>query len=129
MSDAALPQFDPLVVPGLVTLLGLTAIGAFMGYRQAKAGPLPDLCANAVPAVTRYPRLTMTRLRGGGEMSVGRRVTKAVNGVLVLAPREGEVSLTRLVAAVGEDRGRPIDVSMAELPRCFRSVAPVRRPR
>lgn len=38
LSDAALPQIDPLVVPGLVTLIGLTAIGAFMGYRQAKAG-------------------------------------------------------------------------------------------
>lgn len=41
VSDAALPQFDPLVVPGLVTLLGLTAIGAFMGYRQAKPGLFP----------------------------------------------------------------------------------------
>lgn len=49
-------------------------------------------------------------------MAAGRRVTRAVAGVLALAPRDGEVSLTRLVAAVGEDRGRPVDVTMADLP-------------
>ncbi len=49
-------------------------------------------------------------------MSADRAVTKAVNDVLALAPRRGEVSLTRLVAAVGEHRQRPIDVSAAELP-------------
>jgi len=45
-----------------------------------------------------------------------REVTRAVNGVLALAPRHGEVSVSRLVAAVGEHRQRPIDVSTAELP-------------
>lgn len=49
-------------------------------------------------------------------MSAGRRVTKAVNEVLALAPATGEVTLARLVTAVGEDRGRRIDVSMDELP-------------
>lgn len=49
-------------------------------------------------------------------MSADRAVTKAVNDVLALAPRHGEVSLTRLVAAVGEHRERPIDVRAAELP-------------
>ena len=49
-------------------------------------------------------------------MSAGRRVTKAVNDVLALAPTRGEVSLARLVTAVGEDRGRRIDVSIDELP-------------
>lgn len=49
-------------------------------------------------------------------MAAGRRVTRAVADVLALAPRDGEVSLTRLVAAVGEDRGRPVDVTMADLP-------------
>ena len=49
-------------------------------------------------------------------MSADRRVTEAVNEVLALAPRHGEVSLARLVAAVGADRSRPIDVTTAELP-------------
>ena len=49
-------------------------------------------------------------------MAAGRRVTEAVNEVLELAPRRGEVSLNRLVAVVGEHRGRPITVSTAELP-------------
>lgn len=49
-------------------------------------------------------------------MSASRRVTRAVNAVLDLAPRNGEVSLTRLVEAVSEDRGRPIELTMAELP-------------
>jgi hypothetical protein len=49
-------------------------------------------------------------------MSADREVTKAVNDVLALAPRHGEVSLARLVAAVGEHRQRPIDVSAAKLP-------------
>ncbi|EKF21281.1 hypothetical protein C731_4750 [Mycolicibacterium hassiacum DSM 44199] len=49
-------------------------------------------------------------------MAASRRVTRAVNAVLDLAPREGEVSLTRLVQAVSEDRGRPIELKMADLP-------------
>ncbi|MBU3749754.1 MAG: DUF955 domain-containing protein [Mycobacterium sp.] len=49
-------------------------------------------------------------------MSVDRRVTQAVNDVLALAPRRGEVSLARLVAAVGQSRSRPIEVTAAELP-------------
>lgn len=49
-------------------------------------------------------------------MSADREVTKAVNDVLALAPRRGEVSLSRLVAAVGEFRRRPIEVTAAELP-------------
>ena len=46
----------------------------------------------------------------------GNRVTGAVNDVLALAPRHGEVSLGRLVAAVGEHRDRRIEVSVAVLP-------------
>ena len=49
-------------------------------------------------------------------MTADREVTRAVNDVLALAPRPGEVSVSRLVAAVGEHRQRPIDVSTAELP-------------
>jgi hypothetical protein len=49
-------------------------------------------------------------------VSADRVVTRAVNDVLALAPRRGEVSLSRLVAAVGEHRGRRIDVVTAELP-------------
>ena len=49
-------------------------------------------------------------------MPAARRVTKAVNEVLDLAPEQGVVSLDRLVTAVGTHRGRPIDVSSAELP-------------
>lgn len=49
-------------------------------------------------------------------MSASRRVTRAVNAVLDLAPQKGEVSLTRLVDAVATDRGRPIELKMAELP-------------
>jgi hypothetical protein len=49
-------------------------------------------------------------------MSASRRVTRAVNSVLDLAPRSGEVSLARLVAAVAHDRGRAIELKMAELP-------------
>lgn len=49
-------------------------------------------------------------------MSADRVVTEAVNDVLALAPRRGEVSLARLVAAVGADRARPIDITIAELP-------------
>jgi hypothetical protein len=43
-------------------------------------------------------------------------VTRAVGEVLDLAPRRGEVTLRRLVDAVSADRGRPIEVMMAELP-------------
>jgi hypothetical protein len=49
-------------------------------------------------------------------MPAARRVTKAVNDVLDLAPRQGTVSLDRLVTAVGADRGRPIEISTADLP-------------
>lgn len=49
-------------------------------------------------------------------MSATRRVTKAVNDVLNLAPRNGEISLVSLVAAVGENRCRPIEIDIAELP-------------
>ena len=49
-------------------------------------------------------------------MSADRAVTRAVNDVLALAPRRGEVSLSRLVAAVGDHRQRRIDVITDELP-------------
>ncbi len=49
-------------------------------------------------------------------MPAGRHVTRAVNDVLELAPRRGEVSLTRLVSAVSADRGRPIEIQLADLP-------------
>lgn len=44
------------------------------------------------------------------------RVARAVNDILDLAPRHGEVSLAGLVVAVGDSQGRPIVVSTAELP-------------
>ena len=49
-------------------------------------------------------------------MPASRRVTRAVNDVLDLAPRHGEVSLPRLVEAVGVDRDRRIDITTADLP-------------
>ena len=49
-------------------------------------------------------------------MPAARRVTRAVSDVLDLAPEQGTVSLDRLVAAVGADRGRPIEISTADLP-------------
>ena len=49
-------------------------------------------------------------------MPANRRVTRAVGAVLELAPRRGEVSLPRLVQAVSEERARPIDLKMADLP-------------
>lgn len=49
-------------------------------------------------------------------MPADRRVTRAVNAVLELAPRRGEVSLPRLVAAVGASRGRAIELQSAQLP-------------
>ena len=49
-------------------------------------------------------------------MAASRRVTKAVTDVIDLAPRKGEVTVARLVTAVGERRGRPIAIRMAELP-------------
>jgi hypothetical protein len=49
-------------------------------------------------------------------VAASRTVTRAVNAVLDLAPRKGEVSMTRLVSAVSESRGRPIELTMAELP-------------
>jgi hypothetical protein len=49
-------------------------------------------------------------------MSADRRVTRAVNAVLELAPRRGEVSLPRLVTAVSASRGRPIELESAQLP-------------
>jgi hypothetical protein len=38
VAEAALPRIDPVAVPGLIALLGLTAVGIFLGYRQARAG-------------------------------------------------------------------------------------------
>lgn len=49
-------------------------------------------------------------------MPASRHVTRAVSAVLDLAPRHGEVSLPRLVHAVSDDRGRPIEIKMADLP-------------
>lgn len=49
-------------------------------------------------------------------MPASRGVTKAVNDVLELAPRRGEVSLARLVTAVSASRCRPIEIEMADLP-------------
>ena len=49
-------------------------------------------------------------------MPAARRVTSAVNEVLELAPDRGSVSLEVLVAAVGSHRGRPIAITMADLP-------------
>jgi hypothetical protein len=49
-------------------------------------------------------------------MPASRRVAGAVSAVLNLAPRRGEVSITRLVNAVAENRDRPIDIQMEELP-------------
>ena len=49
-------------------------------------------------------------------MPAPRRVTRAVNEVLALAPEHGVVSVGGLIAAVGADRGRPIDITTAELP-------------
>ena len=49
-------------------------------------------------------------------MPASRCVTRAVGAVLDLAPRHGEVSLIRLVDAVSEDRNRPIELKMADLP-------------
>lgn len=49
-------------------------------------------------------------------MPASRNVTKAVSVVLDLAPRRGEVSLSRLVEAVSTDRSRPITIEMADLP-------------
>jgi hypothetical protein len=49
-------------------------------------------------------------------MPASRQVTRMVSAVLDMAPRQGEVSLHRLVHAVSEDRGRPIHIRMADLP-------------
>ena len=49
-------------------------------------------------------------------MPAARKVTDAVGEVLALAPDRGAVSIERLVAAVGVDRGRPISISSANLP-------------
>ncbi|MBV9089018.1 MAG: DUF955 domain-containing protein [Mycobacteriaceae bacterium] len=49
-------------------------------------------------------------------MPASRRVANAVGAVLELAPRRGEVSILRLVDAVSDSRGRPIDIEMADLP-------------
>jgi hypothetical protein len=49
-------------------------------------------------------------------MSASRHVTKAVSDVLDMAPRRGEVTLNRLVTAVSDSRGRPIEIRMADLP-------------
>ena len=39
-----------------------------------------------------------------------------MSSVLDLAPRRGEVTLPRLVEAVADDQGRPIQIKMADLP-------------
>ena len=49
-------------------------------------------------------------------MPASRRVTRAVSEVLDLAPRRGEITLPRLVEAVSADRGRPIELTTADLP-------------
>jgi hypothetical protein len=49
-------------------------------------------------------------------MPASRKVTRAVADVVDLAPRKGEVSVARLVQAVGEHRNRPITITMSELP-------------
>jgi len=49
-------------------------------------------------------------------VTADRIVTRAVGDVLALAPVRGEVNLAGLVSAVGAQRERPIEVSMAELP-------------
>jgi hypothetical protein len=49
-------------------------------------------------------------------MPAARHVTRAVNEVLELAPDRGAVTLGGLVAALGEHRGRPIEISTADLP-------------
>lgn len=49
-------------------------------------------------------------------MPADRRVAQAVTEVLALAPRRGEVSVPRLVGAVGANRSRRIDITVAELP-------------
>jgi hypothetical protein len=49
-------------------------------------------------------------------MPASRRVASAVSAVLSMAPRRGEVSIARLVQAVGESRGRRIDIELADLP-------------
>jgi hypothetical protein len=49
-------------------------------------------------------------------MSANRRVVRAVSTVLSMAPRNGEVSMVRLVQAVADSRGRPINVEMEQLP-------------
>jgi hypothetical protein len=49
-------------------------------------------------------------------MSTSRRVARAVSSVLDMAPRHGEVSMLRLVHAVADSRGRPIQIEMEELP-------------
>ena len=52
----------------------------------------------------------------GGVMPASRRVARAVSTVLNMAPRQGEVSIGRLVQAVAESRNRRIDIQMEELP-------------
>jgi hypothetical protein len=49
-------------------------------------------------------------------MPASRRVAGAVSSVLHLAPRRGEVSIVRLVQAVADNRERPIEIQMEELP-------------
>lgn len=49
-------------------------------------------------------------------MPTTRAVTRAVSAVLDLAPRRGEVSLSRLVQGVSDQRGRPIEIKSAHLP-------------
>jgi hypothetical protein len=49
-------------------------------------------------------------------MTASRQVARAVSAVLNAAPRHGEVSMVRLVQAVADSHGRPIEIQMEELP-------------
>jgi hypothetical protein len=49
-------------------------------------------------------------------MPASRSVTRAVSDVLEMAPRRGEVTLHRLLTAVSQSRGRPIELATADLP-------------
>jgi hypothetical protein len=49
-------------------------------------------------------------------MPASRSVTRAVSDVLEMAPRRGEVTLHRLLIAVSDSRGRPIELATADLP-------------
>ncbi len=56
-------------------------------------------------------------------MPASRSVTRAVSDVLEMAPRRGEVTLQRLLTAVSESRGRPIELAGADLPPGGRNLS------